>query len=140
MSLGGEESAAASPATRVPRFRTPPPPRPGNVCVVNMVQKYQSPVRVYKYPFELVMAVSDPASSGRWLEEFSGCGRRERGRPLRGITEPLADGVGPLCPADPSHLLAELLAFPFPVQHTCLPSDPPGETQGLRAKPVDHPV
>jgi len=23
-----------------------------------MVQKYQSPVRVYKYPFELVMAVS----------------------------------------------------------------------------------
>lgn len=25
-----------------------------------MVQKYQSPVRVYKYPFELVMAVSDP--------------------------------------------------------------------------------
>lgn len=27
---------------------------------VNMVQKYQSPVRIYKYPFELVMAVSDP--------------------------------------------------------------------------------
>lgn len=27
---------------------------------LNMVQKYQSPVRVYKYPFELVMAVSDP--------------------------------------------------------------------------------
>ena len=26
----------------------------------NMVQKYQSPVRIYKYPFELVMAVSDP--------------------------------------------------------------------------------
>ncbi|RMC17892.1 hypothetical protein DUI87_05561 [Hirundo rustica rustica] len=26
------------------------------VCVVKMVQKYQSPVRVYKYPFELVMA------------------------------------------------------------------------------------
>lgn len=25
-----------------------------------MVQKYQSPVRVYKYPFELVMAVSYP--------------------------------------------------------------------------------
>lgn len=25
-----------------------------------MVQKYQSPVRIYKYPFELVMAVSDP--------------------------------------------------------------------------------
>ncbi|NXK47033.1 S14L5 protein, partial [Chauna torquata] len=25
-------------------------------CVVKMVQKYQSPVRVYKYPFELVMA------------------------------------------------------------------------------------
>jgi len=23
-----------------------------------MVQKYQSPVRVYKYPFELVMSVS----------------------------------------------------------------------------------
>ena len=23
-----------------------------------MVQKYQSPIRVYKYPFELVMAVS----------------------------------------------------------------------------------
>lgn len=28
----------------------------------NMVQKYQSPVRIYKYPFELVMAVSDPGS------------------------------------------------------------------------------
>lgn len=26
---------------------------------VKMVQKYQSPVRVYKYPFELVMAVSE---------------------------------------------------------------------------------
>ncbi|XP_051636619.1 SEC14-like protein 5 isoform X2 [Manacus candei] len=26
------------------------------MCVVKMVQKYQSPVRVYKYPFELVMA------------------------------------------------------------------------------------
>lgn len=26
----------------------------------NMVQKYQSPVRVYKHPFELVMVVSDP--------------------------------------------------------------------------------
>ncbi|KGL79790.1 SEC14-like 5, partial [Tinamus guttatus] len=25
-------------------------------CVIKMVQKYQSPVRVYKYPFELVMA------------------------------------------------------------------------------------
>jgi hypothetical protein len=25
---------------------------------LKMVQKYQSPVRVYKYPFELVMAVS----------------------------------------------------------------------------------
>ncbi|XP_075384144.1 ubinuclein-1 [Tenrec ecaudatus] len=41
---------------------------------VNMVQKYQSPVRVYKYPFELVMAVSDPgpapsgnAGEGGWL-------------------------------------------------------------------------
>ncbi|XP_027628876.1 SEC14-like protein 5, partial [Tupaia chinensis] len=33
---------------------------PGGSCrhwAVNMVQKYQSPVRVYKYPFELVMAV-----------------------------------------------------------------------------------
>lgn len=30
----------------------------------NMVQKYQSPVRIYKYPFELVMAVSDPWFSG----------------------------------------------------------------------------
>uniref|UniRef100_A0A8D0GKQ3 SEC14 like lipid binding 5 n=1 Tax=Sphenodon punctatus TaxID=8508 RepID=A0A8D0GKQ3_SPHPU len=28
-----------------------------------MVQKYQSPVRVYKYPFELVMAVSDGSNS-----------------------------------------------------------------------------
>jgi len=28
------------------------------VQVATMVQKYQSPVRVYKYPFELVMAVS----------------------------------------------------------------------------------
>lgn len=28
-----------------------------------MVQKYQSPVRVYKYPFELVMAVSTSASA-----------------------------------------------------------------------------
>jgi hypothetical protein len=26
----------------------------------SMVQKYQSPVRVYKYPFELVMLVSEP--------------------------------------------------------------------------------
>jgi len=26
----------------------------------NMVQKYQSPIRVYKHPFELVMVVSDP--------------------------------------------------------------------------------
>ena len=26
--------------------------------LIKMVQKYQSPVRVYKYPFELVMAVS----------------------------------------------------------------------------------
>lgn len=25
-----------------------------------MVQKYQSPVRVYKHPFELIMAVSTP--------------------------------------------------------------------------------
>lgn len=31
-----------------------------------MVQKYQSPVRIYKYPFELVMAVS-----GKWV--MSGC-------------------------------------------------------------------
>lgn len=42
-----------------------------------MVQKYQSPVRVYKYPFELVMAVSKcsallllqllrAAASGQW--------------------------------------------------------------------------
>lgn len=35
-----------------------------------MVQKYQSPVRVYKYPFELVMAVSASPSLG------SGCGCR----------------------------------------------------------------
>lgn len=33
---------------------------PGWLSSVSMVQKYQSPVRVYKYPFELVMAVSDP--------------------------------------------------------------------------------
>lgn len=26
----------------------------------DMVQKYQPPVRVHEYPFELVMAVSDP--------------------------------------------------------------------------------
>lgn len=48
-------------------------------CAVKMVQKYQSPVRVYKYPFELVMAVSNTQhfyfsscyglqaqASGRW--------------------------------------------------------------------------
>lgn len=28
------------------------------IVVIVMVQKYQSPVRVYKYPFELVMKVS----------------------------------------------------------------------------------
>uniref|UniRef100_A0A8D0GJ62 SEC14 like lipid binding 5 n=1 Tax=Sphenodon punctatus TaxID=8508 RepID=A0A8D0GJ62_SPHPU len=32
-----------------------------------MVQKYQSPVRVYKYPFELVMAVSDGSNSAACL-------------------------------------------------------------------------
>ncbi|GAB0196282.1 syntaxin-binding protein 4-like [Grus japonensis] len=30
----------------------------GKRCIVKMVQKYQSPVRVYKYPFELVMAIA----------------------------------------------------------------------------------
>ncbi len=30
----------------------------GVTVVPTMVQKYQSPVRVYKHPFELVMAVS----------------------------------------------------------------------------------
>lgn len=30
----------------------------GVTIIPTMVQKYQSPVRVYKYPFELVMAVS----------------------------------------------------------------------------------
>ena len=30
----------------------------GLIILKTMVQKYQSPVRVYKYPFELVMAVS----------------------------------------------------------------------------------
>lgn len=37
-------------------------------CAVKMVQKYQSPVRVYKYPFELVMAVSN---TGHF--DFSAC-------------------------------------------------------------------
>lgn len=32
-----------------------------------MVQKYQSPVRVYKHPFELIMAVSTPCLSLLWL-------------------------------------------------------------------------
>ena len=35
-----------------------------------MVQKYQSPVRVYKYPFELVMAVSN-AFAGNLVPDFS---------------------------------------------------------------------
>lgn len=30
----------------------------GVTVIPTMVQKYQSPVRVYKHPFELVMAVS----------------------------------------------------------------------------------
>lgn len=38
----------------------------GVTVIPIMVQKYQSPVRVYKHPFELVMAVSVSSySSGR---------------------------------------------------------------------------
>lgn len=38
-----------------------------------MVQEYQSPVRVYKYPFEIVMAVSEISRfiiSFQWLVLF----------------------------------------------------------------------
>lgn len=33
-----------------------------------MVQKYQSPVRVYKYPFELVMKVNMQPEINSWME------------------------------------------------------------------------
>jgi hypothetical protein len=42
-----------------------------------MVQKYQSPVRVYKYPFELVMAVSDPWFLGSSCDWRSMVGKKE---------------------------------------------------------------
>lgn len=38
-----------------------------------MVQKYQSPVRVYKYPFELVMAVSQLMMSLKILKVLGTC-------------------------------------------------------------------
>ncbi|KAK2097486.1 hypothetical protein P7K49_022937 [Saguinus oedipus] len=38
---------------------------------VNMVQRYQSPVRVYKYPFELVMALNTCPQCGSDAGEVS---------------------------------------------------------------------
>lgn len=50
-----------------------------------MVQKYQSPVRIYKYPFELVMAVSDP-----WFSSPLCDGERDTGGQLcKNEREPL---------------------------------------------------